>query len=165
MEFALPLDSFRGPHCGVLATAIAAGKSLTETFTLYRNLLKERGEYSGRWKGGLDTAQMRKMLDRLGVQYSELPSKHVANVTVQKFVNEIANPNKVYMVLTRRHVQTTFGDKVLDQAGIKHITEFRDRRKWIEIVWDLGVLTPSQAFHIAEAQTFGLPLFDRLEDQ
>ena len=89
---------------------------------------------------------MRKMLDWLGVQYSQLPSKHVANVTVQKIVNEIANPNKVYMVLTRRHVQTTFGDKVLDQAGIKHITEFRDRRKWIEIVWDLGVLTLARHF-------------------
>ena len=165
MEFALPRDSFRGPHCGVLATAIAAGKSLTETFTLYRNFLKEKQSYSARWKGGLYTDYITKMLDRLGVQYTQLKPGHVRGVTVQRFIKEIANPNKVYMVFTRTHVQTIFGEECLDQNGIKHITKFWARRKRIEMVLDLGVPTPSQAFHIAEAQTFGLPLFDRLEDQ
>jgi len=163
MMFALPQDSFRGPHCGVLATAVAAGKSLTETFTLYRNFLKEKHEYSARWKGGLHTYQMTRMLDRLGVEYDQLEHDHVKGVTVQKFVKEIANPKKVYMVFTRTHVQTIFGDEVLDQGGIKNITEFRDRRKRIQVVLDLGVPTPSQVLHIAEAQTFGLPLFDRKE--
>lgn len=165
MEFALPRDSFRGPHCGVLATAIAAGKSLTETFTLYRNFLKEKQSYSARWKGSLYTHHITKMLDRLGVQYAQLKPGHVRGVTVQRFIKEIANPNKVYMVFTRTHVQTIFGEECLDQNGIKHITKFWARRKRIEMVLDLGVPTPSQAFHLAEAQTIGLPLFDRLENQ
>jgi len=50
---------------------------------------------------------------------------------------------------------------VLDQGGVKEIAEFHGKRKRISFpVLRIDVAEAAEAFDIAEAQTFGLPLFD-----
>jgi hypothetical protein len=160
MEFALPKDAFRGGHCGVQAVAVAAGKSLNECFNLFRQHC-DRVKRKRRWCGGTHYSEREKVLNAIGIQYEVLPQSHTEGMTMQRFMRDVANPNHVYMVTTTGHVQLVRGNQVLDQGGIKDIADHWGKRKRISRpVMRILAAEVAEAFDIAEAQTFGLPLFD-----
>lgn len=161
MEFKLPGGAFMGGHCGVQAVAVAAGISLTKAFRVFQ----ENCGYAGNWQGGTRYGDRVKVLDKLGVKYDKLDPAHTNGLTLQRFIKDVANPNHVYMVTTTGHVQMVRGDQVLDQRGVNNIAEFWGRRKKISFpVLRIDVQEAAEAFDIAEAQTFGLPLFDYQEE-
>jgi len=172
MEFSLPKDAFRGGHCGVQAVAIVAGISLTEAFGKFRKHCK-RVASKKRWHGGTKHEEREAVLDKLNVKYDLLLQK-VGNrpewhnsckigygMTLQRFIKDVANPNHVYMVTTTGHVQLIHGNNVLDQGGVVDIQDYWGKRKKIShTVLVFKQIDAAKAFDIAEAQTFGLPLFD-----
>ena len=172
MEFALPKDAFNGGHCGVQAVAVVAGISLTEAFGKFRKHCN-RVKRKRRWSGGTTHDERLIVLNKLNVKYYELLQK-VGNrpewhnsckigygMTLQRFIKDVANPNHVYMVTTTRHVQLVYGNKVLDQGGVVDINDYWGKRKKIsDTVLVFKQIDAAKAFDIAEAQTFGLPLFD-----
>ena len=176
MEFALPKDAFRGGHCGVQAVAVVAGISLNDAFVQFKKHCKFIAKRK-RWSGGTHYEDRLVVLDKLNVKYDKLLQK-VGNkpewhnsckigygMTLQRFIKDVANPNHVYMVTTTGHVQLVRGGQVLDQGGVKEIAEFRGKRKRITFpVLRIDVAEAAEAFDIAEAQTFGLPLFDHQGD-
>ncbi len=82
-------------------------------------------------------------------------------MTLQRFIKDVANPNHVYMVTTTGHVQLIHGNNVLDQGGVVDIQDYWGKRKKIShTVLVFKQIDAAKAFDIAEAQTFGLPLFD-----
>ena len=158
MEFDLPPGAFDGGHCGVQAVAVVADMSLTKCFRVFQETCP-RIKRQRRWSGGTFHHERLAVLDKLGIKYDVIQS--CVGLTLQRFVKDVANPNHVYMVTTTRHVQLVRGGKVLDQRGVKDITEFWGRRKKISYqVLRIDVAEAIEAFDIAEAQTFGLPLFD-----
>lgn len=163
MDFALPRDAFRGSHCGVQAVAVAAGISLTKAFRVFRKHCAIARQ--GNWKGGTRYGDRIKVLDKLGVKYDKLDPAHTNGMTLQRFMRDVANPNHVYMVTTTGHVQLVRGSQVLDQKGVQEIGDFWGRRKRISWpVMRILAAEAAEAFDIAEAQTFGLPLFDQVGD-
>lgn len=159
MEFKLPGGAFMGGHCGVQAVAVVAGISLTKAFRVFQEHCAIARQ--GNWKGGTRYGDRVKVLDQLGVKYDKLDPAHTKGLTLQRFIKDVANPNHVYMVTTTGHVQLVRGGQVLDQGGVKEIAEFRGKRKRITFpVLRIDVQEAAEAFDIAEAQTFGLPLFD-----
>ena len=166
MEFALPRDAFPGGHCGVQAVAVAAGKTLAETFDLFRQFSGQRIKRQRRWCGDTFYSEREKVMNALGIQYEVLPQSHTEGMTMQRFIKDVANPNHVYMVTTTRHVQLVRGSQVLDQGGVKNINDFWGKRKRINQpvmrIIDANIV---KAFDIAEAQTFGLPLFDHHQEE
>ncbi len=165
MEFALPKDAFRGSHCGVQAVAIVAGISLTEAFGKFRKHCK-RVASKKRWHGGTKHEERVAILQQLNVKYEKLVQKGSSYIighgmTLQRFIKDVANPNHVYMVTTTGHVQLIHGNKVLDQGGVVDIQDYWGKRKKISnTVLVFKQIDAAKAFDIAEAQTFGLPLFD-----
>jgi len=165
MEFALPKDAFRGSHCGVQAVAIVAGISLTEAFGKFRKHCK-RVASKKRWHGGTKHEEREAVLQQLNVKYEKLVQKGSSYIighgmTLQRFIKDVANPNHVYMVTTTKHVQLIHGNKVLDQGGVVEIQDYWGKRKKISnTVLVFKQIDAAKAFDIAEAQTFGLPLFD-----
>lgn len=165
MQFDLPPGAFKGGHCGVQAVAVVAGIGLPRCFRVFQETCRNIKD-NPRWSGGTRYHERIRVLDKLGVKYQELDTKHTRNLTLQRFIKDVANPNHVYMVTTTRHVQLVRGDQVLDQQGVQKITDFWGRRKKISFpVLKIDVAEAAKAFDIAEAQTFGLPLFDRKENQ
>lgn len=164
MEFKLPPGAFMGGHCGVQAVAVAAGISLTEAFRVFQeNIPRTRRRRT--WEGGTFHSERVKVLKKLGVKFEELNPAYTKGLTLQRFIKDVANPNHVYMVTTTHHVQMVRGGQVLDQRGINDIAEFWGRRKKISFpVLRIDVAEVAEAFDIAEAQTFGLPLFDYQEE-
>jgi len=159
MEFKLPGGAFIGGHCGVQAVAVVAGISLTKAFRVFQEHCALARQ--GNWKGGTRYGDRVKVLDKLGVKYDKLDPAHTNGLTLQRFIKDVANPNHVYMVTTTGHVQLVRGGQVLDQGGVKEIAEFHGKRKRISFpVLRIDVAEAAEAFDIAEAQTFGLPLFD-----
>ena len=169
MEFALPKDAFKGGHCGVQAVAVVAGISLTEAFGKFRKHCN-RVKRKRRWSGGTMYDERLVVLDKLNVKYEKLLQQHKKNgilystgfdMTLQRFIKDVANPNHVYMITTTRHVQLVYGNKVLDQGGVVDINDYWGKRKKIShTVLVFKQIDAAKAFDIAEAQTFGLPLFD-----
>ena len=168
MEFALPKDAFNGGHCGVQAVAVVAGISLTEAFGKFRKHCN-RVKRKRRWSGGTMYNERLDVLDKLNVKYDKLVQKDKLGMlystcdgmTLQRFIKDVANPNHVYMVTTTRHVQLVYGNKVLDQGGVVDINDYWGKRKKIShTVLVFKQIDAAKAFDIAEAQTFGLPLFD-----
>ena len=165
MEFALPPGAFRGGHCGVQAVAVVAGIGLPRCFRVFQETCRNIKD-KPRWKGSTYYQDRIRVLNKLGIKYQELDTKHTRNLTLQRFVKDVANPNHVYMVTTTRHVQLVRGNQVLDQGGVKKIADFWGKRKKISWpVLKIDIAEAAKAFDIAEAQTFGLPLFDRKENQ
>jgi len=164
MEFKLPPGAFMGGHCGVQAVAVAAGISLTEAFRVFQeNIPRTRRRRT--WGGGTFHSERVKVLNKLGVKFEELNPAYTKGLTLQRFIKDVANPNHVYMVTTTHHVQMVRGGQVLDQRGANDIAEFWGRRKKISFpVLRIDVAEVAEAFDIAEAQTFGLPLFDYQEE-
>lgn len=161
MDFALPRDAFHGGHCGVQAVAVAAGKTLAQTFNLFRQHGGHRIRRKRRWSGGTHYRERQRVMDALSIQYDVLPQSHTEGVTLQRFMRDVANPNHVYMVTTTGHVQLVRGSQVLDQRGVNNIQNFWGKRKRInQPVMRILAAEAAEAFDIAEAQTFGLPLFD-----
>ena len=163
MEFALPKDAFRGGHCGVQAVAVVAGISLTEAFGKFRKHCN-RVKRKRRWSGGTMYNERLVVLDKLNVKYEKLLQNGWMigiGMTLQRFIKDVANPNHVYMITTTRHVQLVHGNQVLDQRGVVDINDYWGKRKKIsETVLVFKEINAAKAFDIAEAQTFGLPLFD-----
>jgi len=163
MEFDLPPGAFMGGHCGVQAVAVVAGIGLPKCFRVFQEACPELRRKK-KWTGGTWYHQRVKVLDKLGVKYYLVPD--CERMTLQRFVRDVANPKHVYMVTTTRHVQLVRGGKVLDQRGVVDIEKYWGRRKKIsEQVLRIDVAEATKAFDLAEAQTFGLPLFDRKENQ
>ena len=170
MEFALPKDAFKGGHCGVQAVAVVAGISLTEAFGKFRKHCN-RVKRKRRWHGGTKHDERLIVLNKLNVKYYELVKQQKTcdykvdkigyGMTLQRFIKDVANPNHVYMVTTTGHVQLVYGNKVLDQGGVVDINDYWGKRKKIsDTVLVFKQIDAAKAFDIAEAQTFGLPLFD-----
>tara|TARA_R100001440_G_scaffold18866_1_gene31927 strand:+ start:279 stop:803 length:525 start_codon:yes stop_codon:yes gene_type:complete len=169
MEFALPKDAFKGGHCGVQAVAVVAGISLNDAFVQFKKHCK-RVASKKRWHGGTKHDERLVVLDKLNVKYDKLLQQHKRNgilystgfdMTLQRFIKDVANPNHVYMVTTTGHVQLIHGNKVLDQGGVVDINDYWGKRKKIShTVLVFKQIDAAKAFDIAEAQTFGLPLFD-----
>lgn len=163
MDFALPRDAFRGGHCGVQAVAVAAGKTLAETFDLFRQHAGNRIKRKRRWSGGTHYYERKKVMNAIGVEFAVLPNGNTEGMTLQRFMRDVANPNHVYMVTTTGHVQLVRGSQVLDQRGVQEIGDFWGRRKRIsQPVMRILAAEAAEAFDIAAAQTFGLPLFDQV---
>ena len=161
MDFALPRDAFHGGHCGVQAVAVAAGKTLAQTFNLFRQHGGVRIKRKRRWDGGTIYHERKKVMNAIGVEFATLPNGNTEGMTLQRFMRDVANPNHVYMVTTTGHVQLVRGSQVLDQHGVQEIGDFWGRRKRIsQPVMRILAAEAAEAFDIAEAQTFGLPLFD-----
>ena len=163
IDFALPRDAFMGPHCGVQAVAIVAGKSLNEMLTYFKQTRPiARGN---RWSGGTRHHDRVAVLDDIGAAYdvmtrNDMPGYERRKINLAQFVARFAKPGKVYMVTTTGHVQLVKDGVVLDQGGPKPIAEFRGRRKYLSadvLVFDAAAAADS---YFTE---FGLPLFDRLE--
>ena len=164
MEFKLPGGAFMGGHCGVQAVAVAAGISLTKAFRVFQETCP-RTRRKRTWGGGTFHSERVKVLDKLGVKYDQLDPAHTKGLTLQRFIKDVANPNHVYMVTTTQHVQLVRGGQVLDQKGVQEIANFWGARKRITFpVLRIDVAEAAEAFDIAEAQTFGLPLFDHQGD-
>lgn len=165
MEFELPGGAFMGGHCGVQAVAVVAGISLTKAFRVFQeNIPRTRRRRT--WDGGTFHSERVKVMDKLGVKYEQLDPAHTKGVTMQRFIKDVANPNHVYMVTTTGHVQLIRGNQVLDQGGIKDIADHWGKRKRIsKPVMRILAAEVAEAFDIAEAQTFGLPLFDNQEEK
>jgi hypothetical protein len=163
MEFSLPKDAFRGGHCGVQAVAVVAGISLTEAFGKFRKHCKFIAKKK-RWSGGTHYEDRLSVLNKLGVKYDLLLQNGWEigiGMTLQRFIKDVANPNHVYMVTTTKHVQLIHGNNVLDQGGVVDIQDYWGKRKKIShTVLVFKQIDAAKAFDIAEAQTFGLPLFD-----
>ena len=165
MEFALPKDAFRGNHCGVQAVAVVAGISLDDAFAQFKRNCK-RVASKKRWAGGTKHEERVAILQQLNVKYEKLIQKGSSYIighgmTLQRFIKDVANPNHVYMVTTTGHVQLIHGNNVLDQGGVVDIQDYWGKRKKISnTVLVFKQIDAAKAFDIAEAQTFGLPLFD-----
>jgi len=168
MEFALPKDAFRGGHCGVQAVAVVAGISLNDAFVQFKKHCKFIAKRK-RWSGGTHYEDRLVVLDKLNVKYDKLIQKDKLGMlystcdgmTLQRFIKDVANPNHVYMVTTTGHVQLVYGNNVLDQRGVADINDYWGKRKKIShTVLVFKQIDAAKAFDIAEAQTFGLPLFD-----
>tara|TARA_A100001201_G_C4069877_1_gene195437 strand:- start:151 stop:678 length:528 start_codon:yes stop_codon:yes gene_type:complete len=170
MEFALPKDAFKGGHCGVQAVAVVAGISLNDAFIQFKKHCKFIAKRK-RWSGGTHYEDRLVVLDKLNVKYDKLVRKQKTGnnkvdkigygMTLQRFIKDVANPNHVYMVTTTGHVQLVYGNNVLDQGGVVDINDYWGKRKKIShTVLVFKQIDAAKAFDIAEAQTFGLPLFD-----
>lgn len=107
------------PVCGVMATAIAAGITFTEAFNYYKNLYSKKNR---RFKGPLYDYEYITAMKHFGVRVEEL-NEEIKNLfidyPISKFIAHIGllDPDNVYLVITKNHVQLVYNGLVTDQGG------------------------------------------------
>ena len=126
-RLALPLDITRGNHCGVTCVSVITGKSLSECMELFRS----HYHLGKRWAGSTTHVQRETILKSLGVELEEQPLRR--RMTLQRFVEYYARPDHVYMIRTTRHAQLVMNGICVDQCGVKPISEYRGRRKFVSL--------------------------------
>jgi len=156
MQLVLPNDAFMGPNCGVTAVAIAAQKTMAQTWSAFTKKFNKKRQ----WKGGTYYGERVQILKEFGVKFIEFT---VERQTLTKFCKEIANgwgKDKIFMVTTTGHVQMVRNNTVIDQGGPKQIENYYGRRKFI-ITEVIEIVPPADKAQSADWVTFGLPLFDQ----
>ena len=117
--FKLPADAVCRSNCGVIAVTVAAGlpyKTVENKFRMLPRIAKKKG----RWTGGTSEKERLEVMDAMGLEYEAL---EVMGMTLNRFCNDIAQRNELYMVTTTQHVQLVYKDNYgviwyLDQQGL-----------------------------------------------
>jgi hypothetical protein len=122
--FALPVGSRMGPNCGVTAVAVAARVPFNLAWDACRNNKRAN------WKGRTSLRDRLNALRSLGVPYEDKGTYVYKRQTLQTYVRRL-DPSARYMITTTGHVQMVEGEMVLDQHGVRHVSEFWGRRKLV----------------------------------
>jgi len=138
-KLALPTDATRGPNCGLTALAVVAGVTLADATAAY---IRQYPRYVGsNWKGGTRWTYTMQAAKHLGVLYvDDMPLDTRYDCRIEKrmslktFVKKHAIPGKRYMIRTTGHVQVVQDNMVIDQAGVRHIDEYRGAGKIVKDV-------------------------------
>jgi hypothetical protein len=156
--FKLPDDAVCRSNCGVVAVTVAAGlpyRTVENKFKLLPRIGKNR-----RWTGGTTEKERLEVMDAIGLEYETL---EVMGMSLNRFCNDIAERNQLYMVTTTGHVQLVYKDNYgviwyLDQQGMfdrdSRARSFRKRishrgyGKPLRIIG--GIMSPSKQVHPAE---------------
>jgi len=130
-KLALPTDATRGPNCGLTALAVVAGVTLADATAAY---IRQYPRYVGsNWKGGTRWTYTMQAAKHLGVRYvDDMPLD--TRMSLKTFVKKHAIPGKRYMIRTTGHVQVVQDNMVIDQAGVRHIDEYRGAGKIVKDV-------------------------------
>jgi len=138
-QLALPTDATRGPNCGLTALAVVAGVTLAEATAAY---VRQYPRYVGsNWKGGTRWPYTMQAAKHLGVRYVDdmpLDTRWACRIekrmTLKTYVKKHDLPGKRYMIRTTGHVQVVQDNMVIDQAGVRHIDEYRGAGKIVKDV-------------------------------
>ena len=117
--FKLPDDAVSRSNCGVIAVTVASGlqyKTVENKFRMLPRIAKKKG----RWTGGTNEKERLEVMDSMGLEYEAL---EVMGMSLNRFCNDIAQRNELYMVTTTQHVQLVYKDNYgviwyLDQQGL-----------------------------------------------
>lgn len=129
------VPSYHGrlPICGVVATAVACNI----TFQQARNhIARWKG---ANWKGGMYDHEVVRAVNELGgniVQDKSLTVNFIGH-SIAKFVlrNWITGDGNAYLVRTGRHFQVVQGRKVVDQQGIKDISDYHFKKARVVTIY------------------------------
>jgi len=116
--FKLPDDAVCRSNCGVIAVTVAAGLPYRTVENKFRML--PRIAKSKRWSGGTTEKERLDVMDAMGLEYEAL---EVMGMSLNRFCNDVAQRNELYMVTTTQHVQLVYKDNYgviwyLDQQGM-----------------------------------------------
>ena len=126
----VPSDIRKDGLCGVLAVAVAAGRTLGE---VYRYMARR---HRGNWKGSTTNVERMNALTHYGVKYIGLSL--IPNVyNVQRWARLCARPDVSYIVTTTRHVQVIRNGFVIDQQGLKIIADYWAKGKKVISVLEI----------------------------
>jgi hypothetical protein len=127
----LPNDNRTGPNCGVTAIAAATGQPFNRVWSLCAAGAMTFTRRK-RFRGGTVHMQRVQVLEELGADFDQL---QFPKMNLQKFGDYFADEGVTYMVTTTSHVQLLHrrDDQIwiLDQQGIKPISEYWGRKKFI----------------------------------
>ena len=134
----LPADAIgHQPNCGLMAMAVASGKSLEEVTEAYQKACEDvRGRrMTGNWRGRTyDVIRDKAMTKYLGMKLSRIPVKGM----MLKKLAQWLEPNTVYIVTTTGHCQTLqrIDDDVFvaDQRGVVKMDEYWGKGKRVRDV-------------------------------
>lgn len=129
----------RRPVCAVLATAVITGVSFKQAWDYYR---PRKG---ARWKGSLFSFETIGGIRHFG---GEISPVSLYNGNLSKFrgksINKLAaflwltDPNGVYLVQTRCHMQVVQGNIIIDQSGRNLSNTYWARKKRVLSVWKVS---------------------------
>jgi hypothetical protein len=138
-----------GGHCGVLATAIFAGRTFQEAWDALAPYQPPR---RGGWKGGTRHDQRKRVLEGWNVPHTV--RTHITNTdmivsglsprtleavgilprcSVATFARRHAKPGTLYMLRVGRHVVTLRDGIVMDQTGAAPAAEHRSGRAIVTV--------------------------------
>lgn len=138
-----------GGHCGVLATAIFAGRTFQEAWDA---LARYQPRKRTKWKGGTRHDHRKRVLEGWGVPHRD--ALHVTSVdialtgmsprslaasgllprcSVTTFARRHAKPGVLYMLRVGRHVVTLRDGIVMDQTGAAPAAQHRSGRAIVTV--------------------------------
>lgn len=104
----LPVDSRKGPNCGITSVAICAGATFQEAWDICSE--GKRSNYRGR----TTTSDRMKAFSELGIDFEEI---EFPKQTLWRFIRDYTDPDTIYSVTITGHVVTVLNGYVIDQNG------------------------------------------------
>lgn len=124
-------------HCGVLAVAVVSGKSFAQTWAILGGITSSRVSHRKMWRGSTYDHELKLALKKFGVKYVSQSFYSPERVTVRRFAEMHAKPNRLYMVTTYDHVACVRDGVVLDTYGRAAAFEHPVKMKRIESVLEI----------------------------
>lgn len=140
-----------GGHCGVLATAIFAGRTFQDAWDALAPLQERKGKRKP-WRGATYHHQRKRVLEGWKVAHRDAvhcPAKELAETgmsprsliaagllprcNVATFARRHAKPGTLYMLRVGRHVVTLRDGIVMDQTGAAPAAEHRSGRAIVTV--------------------------------
>ena len=135
-----------GGHCGILATAIFAGRTFQQAWDALHLEIPFAWKRSGRWKGKTNHGQRMAVLERWNVPHRVTPhvSKgslaflpeglgYLPRCSVATFAARHAKPGVTYMLRVSGHVVTLRDGIVIDQSAAAPAACHRAARSLITV--------------------------------
>lgn len=124
------------PVCSVVAAAVCMGISFKAAWDIFEKTQKPN------WNGPLYDFEYVRVIREYGVTLKELSYAHRKNFVdhaISKFIAHtgLADPDSVYLVTTRSHVQVVHNGMVTDQGGTRPVNQYIHRRRRILRIWEV----------------------------
>ena len=150
-HFKNPVDQRKGPNCGVTACAIAAGVSFTHAWNTFKTM--GVSYYARpRWKGGTMPEHYERFFKWHDCKFEQWDGN---KKTVKHFVENEAQPDQLYLLVTGSHAQLVMNGWAIDQGGAKPVSEYRSKRCKVERV--IHIKTPFKHAVEEKAQPATIP--------
>jgi len=118
------------PCCGVTAIAVFTGAKFEDVW----NHIKLHGRKGANWKGSTYHRDQRSAMKAFN-KGRTVVKKVEERMTLKTFQKHHARPGVMYMIRTTRHQQVLYGEYVVDQGGVRHISEYHGARKYVKHFW------------------------------